>query len=138
MSTAATIEVVAAAIVRGYTVLAARRRAPARLAGGWEFPGGKIDPGEDGPGALVRECREELGVDIRVGQRLAATTGNGIRIVLFAATLAAGEPAPLEDHDELRWLTADELTAVPWLPLDVDLLPAASRYLRSGNRRSTL
>ncbi|MEO9140136.1 MAG: (deoxy)nucleoside triphosphate pyrophosphohydrolase [Jatrophihabitans sp.] len=138
MSDGRSIHVVAAALVRDARVLAARRSAPHRLAGGWEFPGGKVEVGEDEAFALARECREELGVQIRVGTELAQTSGGGIRLVLFAATLTSGEPNPLEDHDELRWLGVDEVDSVPWLPIDRVLLPAVARHLREGNRRGRL
>jgi 8-oxo-dGTP diphosphatase len=117
--------VVGAAIVRGGRVLAARRSAPAALAGGWEFPGGKVEPGESHAAALARECREELGVQIAVGELLGtADVGPGIVLHVHVAELIAGEPQPLEDHDELRWLAADELEDVAWLPADRPLLAA--------------
>jgi 8-oxo-dGTP diphosphatase len=116
--------VVGAAIVRDGRVLAARRSAPPELAGQWEFPGGKVEAGESERAALVRECREELGVDIEPGERLAeATIRPGLVLRLYRATLLTGEPAALQDHDELRWLGADELDSVPWLPADRPLLP---------------
>lgn len=123
------VHVVAAAIVRDGRLLAAQRSAPHRLAGGWEFPGGKVEAGEDEAAAVVRECDEELGVQVAVDGRLGEAVGGGIRLVLFGARLVAGEPAPLEDHDELRWLAADDLEDVDWLPIDVALLPDARRYL---------
>lgn len=130
MSTAAPIEVVAAAIVRDGTVLAARRAPGHRLAGGWEFPGGKVEPGEGPAEALVRECHEELDVRIRVGAPLDVATGSGIRLALYAAELVAGEPRAIEDHDALRWLAAEDLDSVEWLPIDLALLPAVATLLR--------
>ena len=124
------VRVVAAAIVRDGTVLAARRAAPLRLAGGWEFPGGKVEAGEDDATALVRECAEELAVTVRVGAWLAAAPGDGIDLVLYAATLAGGEPVAGADHDELRWLDAASLGDVAWLRADADLLPAVRPLLR--------
>lgn len=132
------IAVVAAALVRDGRVLAARRSAPHRLAGGWEFPGGKLEPGEDAVTALVRECREELGVTVTVGAELATATGDGIELALHAATLTGGTPRPLEDHDELRWLDVDSLHDVEWLPVDLALLPAVAAHLRDGNRPGRL
>lgn len=122
--------VVAAAIVRDGRVLAARRSAPPAVAGGWEFPGGKVEPGETAPAAVIRECREELGVTVEVGRRL-GTAGirPGFDLHVYAATLLAGTPQPLQDHDELRWLTAAELHDVPWLPPDRPVLPALRRLL---------
>lgn len=116
--------VVGAAIVRGRRVLAARRSAPAAVAGGWEFPGGKVEPGESEMDALVRECREELGVEIRVGALLGSVAQDAFVLRVYRAALVLGEPQPLQDHDELRWLAADEVPEVAWLPADLPLLPA--------------
>jgi 8-oxo-dGTP diphosphatase len=123
------VNVVAAAIVRDGRLLAARRTQPSRHAGGWEFPGGKVEPGEDDATALGRECEEELGIGIAVGPRLGEATDGDVRIVLYGATIEHGEPAPLEDHDALRWLAPDELDSVAWLPIDVALLAAAGKHL---------
>jgi 8-oxo-dGTP diphosphatase len=126
-----TVHVVAAAIVRDGRALAARRSRPGSLAGGWEFPGGKVEPWESETDALARECREELGVTVRVGARLGEAIDGPIRIVLYAADLSGteAEPRPLEDHDLLRWLSADELDAVRWLPIDLDLVPLVAVLL---------
>lgn len=106
-------------------VLAARRSAPPATAGGWEFPGGKVEPGESPTAALIRECREELGVTVRVGELLgSADIAAELVLRVYAAVLEAGEPQPLEDHDELRWLTAAELDDVAWLPADRPVLAA--------------
>ncbi|TQS46601.1 (deoxy)nucleoside triphosphate pyrophosphohydrolase [Cryptosporangium phraense] len=118
------LTVVGAAIIndRGQ-VLAAQRAEPDRLAGGWEFPGGKVEPGERDEAALVRECREELGVEVEVGERLGPdiplALGRGVLRVWLARAL--GEPAALE-HAALRWLDADSLDDVPWLPADAPLI----------------
>ncbi|SHG20967.1 8-oxo-dGTP diphosphatase [Jatrophihabitans endophyticus] len=128
------IEVVAAALIRDARVLAARRAPPHRLAGGWEFPGGKVEPGESDGAALVRECREELDVTVEVDRRLGTARGDAtvapIRLSLYAARLVTGEPRPHEDHDALRWLTAAELASVEWLPIDRSLLPLVAAALR--------
>lgn len=116
---------VGAAIVRSgdrsapEAVLAARRRAPLELAGRWEFPGGKVEAGEDDRTALARECREELGVDITVGDLLAETPiDDALVLRVYLAELRSGVPAALADHDELRWLTGAEFGDVPWLEPD--------------------
>jgi 8-oxo-dGTP diphosphatase len=129
------VHVVGAAIVRDGRVLAARRSRPATLAGGWEFPGGKVEEHESEAAALVRECREELGVAVRVGARLGESVDGAIRLVLHAAELAHGEPRPLEDHDRLRWLAVDELGGVDWLPIDEALLPLVVALLEGGRER---
>ena len=110
--------VVGAAIRDGRRVLAAARAYPPELAGLWEFPGGKVEPDETETEALVRECREELGVAISVGDRVGGdlSTGNGRYLLrVYFAELLEGEPHAKE-HAELRWLAPDELDSVPWLP----------------------
>jgi 8-oxo-dGTP diphosphatase len=127
---AMTVRVVGAALVRDGRVLAARRSQPARHAGGWEFPGGKVEPGESDEQALARELREELGVEVVVGARLGEVADAALRLVVYPATVVSGEPQPLEDHDQLRWLDASELDDVAWLPIDEALLPAVRTLLR--------
>ncbi|WP_246159662.1 (deoxy)nucleoside triphosphate pyrophosphohydrolase [Nocardioides antri] len=107
-------------------VVAARRTKPTALAGKWEFPGGKVEDSETPEGALAREVREELGVEIAVGTELAGPwpISETYELRLFLATVTAGELHRSEDHDELRRLTADELTSVDWLPSDLQALPA--------------
>jgi len=110
--------VVGAAIRDGRRVLAAARAYPPELAGLWEFPGGKVEPGETETEALMRECREELGVAVTVGGRVGGdlATGDGRYLLrVYFAELVAGEPHAKE-HAELRWLAPAELDSVPWLP----------------------
>jgi 8-oxo-dGTP diphosphatase len=116
--------VVGAAILRDGRVLSARRSRPEALAGGWEFPGGKVEAGESEREALVRECREELGVGIVCTGRLPGEWWLSSALVLkvFLAELVDGEPAAGDSHDELRWLDRDAVFDVDWLPAD---LPAA-------------
>ncbi|SHI99387.1 8-oxo-dGTP diphosphatase [Nocardiopsis flavescens] len=124
-----TLIVVGAAIIRDGRVLAAQRAEPAALRGRWEFPGGKVDPGEDPADALVRECREELGVTVRAGEAVGGdvpfppTPGRTRPAVLrlLRADLVDGEPRALE-HLSLRWLLAADLGALAWLPADVPFL----------------
>lgn len=126
----APVVVAAVAIVddldRPTRVLAARRTEPPATAGGWEFPGGKVEPGEGPAEAAVREAREELGVEVRLGEPVgAAWPLHGTAVMyLWWATARPGqpEPQPLEDHDELRWLTAPELFSVPWLSADLPIV----------------
>lgn len=108
---------------RGRCVLASRRTEPPRLAGLWEFPGGKVEAGESDEQALVRELREELRVEVSVGERLGGDLLIGQTAVLrvYLCRLVSGEPA-LVDHDAHRWLTADELRDVPWIPVDLPLV----------------
>ncbi len=112
-------------------MLIARRTAPASVAGMWEFPGGKLEPGESLREGVRRELREELGVDVELGAEVTGpgsagySAETGWRLTerhtmrLFAGVIAQGEPFPLEDHDRLDWvpLTA-ELLEYPWIPAD--------------------
>jgi 8-oxo-dGTP diphosphatase len=116
--------VVGAAILDGAgRVLAAQRDEPPHIAGFWELPGGKVEPGEGEIDALVRECREELAVDITVGARLGDDLPIGPTGVLrvWWARISRGRPKALE-HRELRWLDASTLDSVEWLPADLPLL----------------
>ncbi|MGW7446510.1 NUDIX domain-containing protein [Kitasatospora sp. NPDC054795] len=126
--------VVGGALVRGGRVLAARRSAPEAVAGRWEFPGGKAEPGETEAQALERELLEELGVQARALTRLpgAWAVRPGLELRFWAAALLAGEPRALEDHDALRWLGPDELDAVDWIDHDRDVLPHVVRLLTEG------
>jgi 8-oxo-dGTP diphosphatase len=131
--------VVAAVIERDGLFLAARRTEPPELAGLWEFPGGKVEPGEDEAAALVRECREELGVEVAVGAKVGPDylTPSGTMLVrTYRATLVGGEPAPIESHDELRWLAAatPQVRALPWLDGDYLILDSLDHEANSGTR----
>ncbi|MFN2518419.1 MAG: (deoxy)nucleoside triphosphate pyrophosphohydrolase [Jatrophihabitantaceae bacterium] len=122
--------VVGAAIVRDGRLLAARRSSPAELAGGWEFPGGKVEGDESEPAALMRECREELGVEVMVGRLLAtASLAPGWVLHVYLAAVRSGRPQALQDHDELRWLAADELDSVAWLAAEQPALAAVAALL---------
>ncbi|PZR53203.1 DNA mismatch repair protein MutT [Xylanimonas oleitrophica] len=131
--------VVAAAIVddvaRPTCLLAARRSRPAELAGRWEFPGGKVDPGETAVEALHRELREELGVTVELGTEVTGPDDGAWIITdrhvlrLWFARVADGVPAPLVEHDELRWLDAGSLFSVDWLDGDVRIVAALEALL---------
>lgn len=121
--------VVAAVIERDGLILAARRTGPPELAGRWEFPGGKSEPGESDREALVRECREELGVRIAVGERIGPEypIPSGAMVVrTYLATIEEGEPQAIESHDELAWVQTGtpEARALRWLDGDLLILDA--------------
>ncbi|WP_275980124.1 (deoxy)nucleoside triphosphate pyrophosphohydrolase [Couchioplanes caeruleus] len=113
--------IVAAVIVSGGRVLACERSAPPEVAGRWEFPGGKVEPGESDAEALARECAEELGVRVEVGARVGPDVplAHGRAVLrVFAVTLLNGDEPRALEHTAMRWLAADELDSVPWLPAD--------------------
>lgn len=128
-----TVCVVGAAILDDAgRLLAARRREPPALAGGWELPGGKVEAGESDEQALVRECREELGVVIRPVRRVGADwpmSGDAV-LRVWTAEVIEGEPRPLEDHSELRWLEPGHWFDVAWLAADLPVVQALVAELR--------
>ncbi|WP_035798290.1 (deoxy)nucleoside triphosphate pyrophosphohydrolase [Kitasatospora mediocidica] len=126
--------VVGGALIHRGRVLAARRSAPAEVAGRWEFPGGKAEPGESECQALERELYEELGVRARALDRLAGewTVRTGLVLRIWAAELLSGDPRPLQDHSELRWLGPAELSGLDWLEHDREVLPEVARLLTAG------
>ncbi len=123
--------VVGAAIIADGRLLAAQRSAPPALAGLWEFPGGKVEPGETPEQALVRECDEELGVRVEVGALLGVVDVPVGVLRVYRTSLLDGVPAARE-HAALRWLAADELFDVPWIPVDLELVEALAGDLAAG------
>lgn len=112
--------VVATAVLRDGRLLVAQRTRPAALAGRWELPGGRVEPGESEPAAVVRECREEMGASVLVTGRLGTDLpiDAGVLRVHTAELLAgAPEPQPLE-HAALRWVGPDEVPDVHWVDAD--------------------
>lgn len=118
-------EVVAALIWEGDRFLACQR--PAHKARGllWEFVGGKVEPGETGREALIRECREELAVTLQVQDVFMDVTHEypdlKVHLTLYQATIREGTPQKLEHHD-LRWITVDEVDQYPFCPADEEIL----------------
>ncbi len=130
------VQVVGAAVLRDAPprVLSCRRTGPPELAGRWEFPGGKVDPGEDDHQALTRELAEELGVRAVIGERVGPDLDlRGTAVLrVYLARLADDAEPELLDHDAHRWLTADELDDVPWIEADRPVVEALRRLLGAG------
>ncbi len=116
-------EVVGVAVIEDGRVLAARRAAPPALAGRWELPGGKVEPGEAPESAAVREVAEELGCSVEVTGWLEGVSRISDDLVLRVATarLVDGDPVPTE-HDAVRWLGRLQLLEVVWADADVPFL----------------
>ena len=133
-----TVEVVAAIIKRGEAVFATQR-GYGDQAGGWDFPGGKVEPGETGQQAIVREIREELGATIAVDGFLTTVDYDypafHLTMHCFLCHVAEGQLQLLE-HSAAKWLTPDQLDSVAWLPADVLVVQAlkdAARPLPLGS-----
>ena len=111
--------VVAGALIAGAALLVAQRDRPPELAGLWELPGGKVAPGESDAAGLARELHEELGVEVAVGGRLGGDVALNETTTLraYRVTQTGGALHP-NDHRALRWVTADELDRLPWVPAD--------------------
>lgn len=128
------VEVVGAVLVRDDRVLAAQRGPTMALAGRWEFPGGKIEPGESPQKALVRELREELLCEVKVGDHVETNSHTYdfgvVRLATYFVTLVSGEPRATE-HSQLRWIAVPDLRAIDWAPAD---LPAVEAVIRTLGR----
>jgi 8-oxo-dGTP diphosphatase len=125
------VRVVGAAILDGDRLLAARRREPPELAGGWELPGGKVDPGETDEEALIRECREELGVGIRLLETVGGEwpLGETATLRVWTAEVVDGVARALDDHSEVRWLAPGHWYDVQWLAADLPVVDALRRMV---------
>jgi 8-oxo-dGTP diphosphatase len=124
--------IVGAAIIVGGRVLACARTGPPEVAGRWEFPGGKVEPGETETEALARECREELGVRVVVGNRVGGDVSlahGRATLRVYAARLVGDDQPQALEHSGMRWLAVDELTSVPWLPADAPIVAALPPFL---------
>lgn len=115
------IHVTAAVIIRGDDVLICRRGTGGSCSGLWEFPGGKLEPGESGEQCIIRECLEELGIDIRVtgvfSESVFQYPEREISFTFFSAEIMRGEPVR-HVHTDIRWARRDDLTKYPFCPAD--------------------
>lgn len=125
------IRVVAGVFTSGDQLLACRRAPGKNAAGQWEFPGGKIEPGESPEEALVRELLEELNVAVIVGPLIdRSTTRVGaleIDLACYEVTALAEAPSTSSDHDELRWISVPELPELAWATPDLPTVNVLKR-----------
>ena len=126
-----TINVVAAVIMKEGKEFATQR-GYGEFKDGWEFPGGKVEAGESPEEALRREIREELEVEVNVGDLIDTIEYDypafHLSMKCYACTIAGGSPHLLE-HEAARWLSADQLDSVAWLPADITLIPKIAGLL---------
>lgn len=127
-----TIKVVAA-IIRDGDRIFATQRGYGEYKDGWEFPGGKVEPGETSQEALVREIKEELDADIIVGDMLTTVEYDyptfHLSMDCFWVTLVEGSKMKLLEHEAAKWLSLDELDEVEWLPADVKVVEAIKKRI---------
>ena len=128
------IDVVGAVFIRRGSVFAARRGPDKAIPGAWEFPGGKIEPGESPRDALVRELREELLIDARVDAHLTTTAHaydfGVVSLSTYLCELVSGDPV-LTEHSEARWVAVEDLPSLDWAPADI---PAVELLVERGQR----
>lgn len=132
-----TIEVVGAVIVRDGLVYCVQRGPEGSLRGMWEFPGGKIEHGEDEVSALTREVQEELLCEVKVGQKVTTTAHDydfgTVRLTTYYCDLIAGEPS-LTEHAAELWLQPDRLADLAWAPADVPAVEDVVRHLTGATK----
>lgn len=126
-----TIEVVAAIIIKDDKILATKR-GYGDFINMWEFPGGKIEPGESKEAALSREIREELEVEISIDSYLCTIQYDypNFHLVLhcFICSIIDGQ-ITLMEHNDAKWLSLEELNSVQWLPADIQVLDSIREWV---------
>ena len=131
-----TVKVVAAIIcdnIKEKNKIFATARGYGELKGGWEFPGGKVEPGETPEQALVREIMEELDTEIKVGELIDTIEFDypsfHLSMDCFWAEVRKGH-LELKEAEAAKWLTRDQLDSVAWLPADVTLIDKIRRHMK--------
>ncbi len=127
-----TIHVVAAIICHKSRIFATQR-GYGEFKGGWEFPGGKVEPGETQEQALMREIYEELNVAVEVGELFDHVeyeyAAFHLSMDCFMCSIIEGEPV-LNEHEAARWLSAETIDTVAWLPADLSIIEKLKTYLK--------
>ena len=127
-----TVRVVAAIIIENGKVFATQR-GYGEFKDGWEFPGGKIEPGETPEEALVREIKEELDTEVEVGKLLDTVEYDypnfHLSMDCFICKIKSGDLV-LKEHEAAKWLTKDTLGSLEWLPADMGLVGEIEKYLK--------
>lgn len=128
--------VTAAIIQRKDHVLLARRSPGEKLAGFWEFPGGKVENGETAEACLARELHEELRISVRIGEKclesLHQYDHGSFRIVAYFVEWLAGDPRP-SVHDRLEWVRLDDIEGYQLLPADIPIAASLKKLKDSGH-----
>ena len=126
------VNVVAAIIIQN-NKLFATQRGYGEFKDGWEFPGGKIEPGETPQEALVREIKEELNTEIKVGELYYTVDYDypnfHLHMQCYLCQIISGD-MELREHEAARWLKASELWSVDWLPADVKVIQTITERVR--------
>ncbi len=127
------LEVAALVLIENNRVFCAQRKANGPLGGKWEFPGGKLESGEDGKSAIIREIREELGIEIEV-ESLVMTTEHqydsfSLTMHAYLGKKKAGK-ITLYEHQDSKWLDADQLHDLDWAAADLPVVDAVLQLLR--------
>jgi len=129
--------VAAGVLIEGGRVLLTQRKKGSHLAGAWEFPGGKVEAGEDPRDALVRELKEEIGIDVTVSDPVEVTfhayPEKSVLLLFFAVTRREGSPDPQAlDVAAVKWAAGDALDDALFPPADVPILAKVRRLLAAG------
>ena len=132
-----TVRVVAAVIQavndKNEPVIFATQRGYGEYKDGWEFPGGKIEPGETPQEALIREIKEELKITINVGDLIDTIEYDypefHLSMDCFLCEISDGKPV-LTEHEAARWLTKEQLSTVDWLPADVTVIDQIAKLMK--------
>ena len=125
------VKVTAAILEKNGRIIIAQRKSSDHLSGKWEFPGGKIEPGETPEACLARELKEEFDIDVTIGEHLASNTHHydhiSIELMAYRASWVSGA-ITMNDHKAYRWVSVDQLVEFDFAPADIPFVD----MLRTG------